>query len=53
MRRARLGGGAVVAANGESVVCHVQDQIFTHNGKTDEADVSLGFASLASFLDHS
>ena len=33
--------GTVEAGDGESLALHVQNQIFTHDGKTDQTDVSL------------
>jgi hypothetical protein len=37
-----LGSCAVVGANGELVVGNVQDQVLTHDGQTDEAEISTG-----------
>lgn len=39
-----LAGGTVVGADGEALVVHVEDQVLTHDGKADEADIgnSLG-----------
>ena len=36
---------AVEGDNGEAVVSHVQDQILTHDGQANEAEVSSGAAS--------
>jgi hypothetical protein len=33
------------------VVGHVQNEVFAHDGKADQADVSFLFAGVASFLD--
>ena len=33
--------GTVETGDRESLALHVQDQIFTHDGKTDQTDVSL------------
>lgn len=35
-----LGGGTVVGADGEAVVSSVKDQVLTHNGQTDETEIS-------------
>ena len=35
-----LGGGTVVGADGETVVGSVQDQVLTHDGQTDQTEVS-------------
>jgi hypothetical protein len=35
-----LGGSTVVSAHGKSVIGHVQDQVLTHNGETDQTDIS-------------
>jgi hypothetical protein len=37
-----LGSCAVVGANGVAVVSNVHDQVLTHNGQTDEAEISTG-----------
>ena len=46
-----LGSGTVVAAHGKPMVCHVQNEIFAHNGQANQADVTLGLASVASSFD--
>jgi len=38
-----LADGTVVGADSESLVSHVEDKVLTHNGKTDESDISDSF----------
>jgi len=33
------------------VVCHIQNEIFAHDGQANEANVTFGLASVASSLD--
>lgn len=37
-----LGNGTVVGDDGEAVVSGVQDQVLTHDGQTDEAEITTG-----------
>lgn len=38
-----LGNSTVVSNNGETVVSSVQDQVLTHDGQTDEAEITTRF----------
>lgn len=35
--------GAVKYYNSEALICHIQDQILTHDGQADEAEISARF----------
>ena len=43
-----LGNGAVEDGHFESVVVHVEDQILSHHGKADEADITQCFRHFSS-----
>ena len=41
-----LAGGAVEYSHLEIMALHIQDQVFTHNGEADQADITLFICSI-------
>ena len=40
-----LGGSTVIGANSKTVIGSVEDQVLTHNGQTDKAEISTGIST--------